>query len=437
MEKVYCRDFVSTSTQYEKAYLRDISDVLLYLILPKEEFGSKPFRLLLREVLISKLLMPLVDQISDPDYVNQTIVWLLAEIPINYEVFLSVLEDSDHLDELVAVRDCLDHEIAAQRSKDTGGKVFTSSVKFWRLCSNIFFFLDAVKQQLNSLLYVKKLVDLKIEQINEEFNSPVKPFKDRRMASANQNLPDLSLGYIVNNPVALSYLIDFLSSTDGQNLIYLFLAVEGFKLSAGQHLSTLHLQRVTRPSSAQQEIQQDMETVREAAISLYDQYLSDKAAMENKVSLDEALLKKLMNSLKTDEPSECCFDQVQAKVYELLQSDKYYGAFKKSEMYAKLLSELDIHKDQSCLEHQRSLEERADEQFDTREFSTGGMKDSAKLSAQITHIGMSKDGPKAFAVYIIKVSQENSQSSVMASWNVNRRYSDFHDLHLIIQSKVR
>jgi len=292
-----------------------------------------------------------------------------------------------------------------------------------------------VKQQLNSLVFVRKQVDQKLEELKDECDSPVRLFREKKV-SREGSLPELSLGYIVNNPVALSYLIDFLSSTDGQNLIYFYLAVEGFKLSAGQHLSSLHLQRVTRPSSSQQEILQDMETVREAALSLYDQYLSDKAAVENRVALDEALLKKLLNSLLTQEPSECCFDQAQAKVYELLQSDKYYGSFKRSEVYSKLLSELDIGRNSSPLEQPTLPAERSEDSPDADQvvFSTGGKHSVMKMSAHITQIGMSKEGPKAFAVYIIKVL--SGQNTLVHSWIVHRRYSDFHDLHLIIQAKV-
>lgn len=66
MERHYCRDLVSTSSQYESgefvflmtndrsfkllvlAYLHDLTSILMYLLLPEEEFDDKPSFCLLR-----------------------------------------------------------------------------------------------------------------------------------------------------------------------------------------------------------------------------------------------------------------------------------------------------------------------------------------------------------------------------------------------------
>lgn len=48
MEQSVCRDLVSTSPQYETAYLRDLTDVVMYLLLPDQDFACKPLRFLLR-----------------------------------------------------------------------------------------------------------------------------------------------------------------------------------------------------------------------------------------------------------------------------------------------------------------------------------------------------------------------------------------------------
>ncbi len=59
------------------AYLHDVADILLYLLIPAEDFRTRPFRFLIREVLVKRILLPVLDLFSDPDYINYIIVWLV------------------------------------------------------------------------------------------------------------------------------------------------------------------------------------------------------------------------------------------------------------------------------------------------------------------------------------------------------------------------
>ena len=64
----------------EQQYLQDISEVLLYLVLPSEDFQNKTVRFFLREIIATSVLLPTVNLLCDPDYVNQTISWLVCLI---------------------------------------------------------------------------------------------------------------------------------------------------------------------------------------------------------------------------------------------------------------------------------------------------------------------------------------------------------------------
>jgi sorting nexin-13 len=59
-------------------YFSDLSEVLLFLLLPPEDFHYKPFRYIVQEVLVNGILLPAVNLLSDPDYINQTISWLVS-----------------------------------------------------------------------------------------------------------------------------------------------------------------------------------------------------------------------------------------------------------------------------------------------------------------------------------------------------------------------
>lgn len=60
-------------------YLQQISEVLLYLLLPPADFQNQVTRIFLRELIANIVLLPVVDLITDPDYINQTIVWMVRQ----------------------------------------------------------------------------------------------------------------------------------------------------------------------------------------------------------------------------------------------------------------------------------------------------------------------------------------------------------------------
>ena len=54
--------------------------------------------------------------------------------------------------------------------------------------------------------------------------------------------------------------------------VFVFSVFQGFKVSAEQQLSEYHLQKISDPNG----MDMDLEMLREAALSIYDQYISDK-----------------------------------------------------------------------------------------------------------------------------------------------------------------
>lgn len=78
MEKdMICRDIVCTDEAKELEFLGEISEILLYLLLPKTDFDCLTVRFILRELLVNVIIRPLLDLFSDPDYINQIFIWLV------------------------------------------------------------------------------------------------------------------------------------------------------------------------------------------------------------------------------------------------------------------------------------------------------------------------------------------------------------------------
>lgn len=59
-------------------FLCEIIEILLYILLPDEDFHCKPLRYLLREIFSNCVILPLFSLLSDPDYINQAIIWLVC-----------------------------------------------------------------------------------------------------------------------------------------------------------------------------------------------------------------------------------------------------------------------------------------------------------------------------------------------------------------------
>lgn len=438
MERDICHDLVCTVSDIEREYLQDLSEVLLFLLLPPGDFHNKPFRYLARELLVNVIFLPTVTQFSDPDYVNQIILWLCKEIPMTSESFLTIIRVTDNVEELHAVRESVTHEIAVQRSRDSGGDE------------------DAeIKQQLNSLLFVQKVVDNRIRQLQEGIETDSSGLPSAidwaKYLSPGQKLVSLPLDVILKNNVALSYFIDFMSSVNGQGYLYFYLNVEGFRVSAEQQVSAMHLEKLTNPEV----VPADLEPLREAALNIYDQYLSEKAV--TRICLDEVVVRRLLTRIRTETPTESWFDEIQAKVYDILQEDIYFPTFKKSTYYIKLLAELDLLKDFGKSDDEEANPDELQFCYDTASLSsleetgsdTSSVASMAALSSitpvppilpgctlttNIIDITIVKEGNKSYAVYAIEVIQR-ADGSRESRWQVYRRYSDFHDFHMTLYNK--
>lgn len=59
-------------------FLSELIEILLYVLLPDSDFQCKPLRIILRELFANSIVLPLFVMVSDPDYINQAIIWLVS-----------------------------------------------------------------------------------------------------------------------------------------------------------------------------------------------------------------------------------------------------------------------------------------------------------------------------------------------------------------------
>ena len=56
-----------------------LSDLILQLLGPKEELNSSIVQLLCSQILSSYIILPLINVFSDPDIINQIVIWLVLK----------------------------------------------------------------------------------------------------------------------------------------------------------------------------------------------------------------------------------------------------------------------------------------------------------------------------------------------------------------------
>ncbi|XP_073486180.1 sorting nexin-13 isoform X2 [Aquarana catesbeiana] len=410
MEKLVCRDLICTSSKDEEGFLKDLCEVLLYLLLPPGDFQNKIMRYFVREILSRGIILPLINLISDPDYINQYIIWMIRDSNCNYEAFMNVIKLSNNAGELEAVRDKAAEELQYLRSLDTVGDD-----------------INTIKNQINSLLFVKKVCETRIQRLQSG-----KEIDTVKLTANFGKLCTVPLDKILVHNVALQFFMDFMQQTGGQAHLFFWLTVEGYRVTAQQQLEVLH----SRQRDGKHQTNQTKDLLRSAALGVFDQYLSEKASP--RVQIDDCLLAKLEEMLNSEDPTPEIFDEVQRKVYDImLRDEKFYPSFRHNALYVRMLAELDMLKEPSF----KGSDDGDGESFNGS--PTGSINlsldDLSNVSAEeviqihsfISDTGVCNEHGKTYALYTITV-QRRLSDGIEDSWNTYRRYSDFHDFHMRI-----
>uniref|UniRef100_A0A0A9ZC45 Sorting nexin-13 n=1 Tax=Lygus hesperus TaxID=30085 RepID=A0A0A9ZC45_LYGHE len=74
-----CRDHLCMNPTLQRCYLQQLTDIVLFYLSPELEFHCLGLRYLTRELIVNSVLMPLLAKLSDPDYINQFIIWLVRD----------------------------------------------------------------------------------------------------------------------------------------------------------------------------------------------------------------------------------------------------------------------------------------------------------------------------------------------------------------------
>ena len=433
MEGKVCRDLVSTIQQEEHSYLQNLAEILLFLLMPEMDFAASPLRLLLREIVANSILKPALDLVSEPDFINQTLVWLHSDYKIKPDVFSNSVRSSESIEELSATRDMVSEEIAYLRSNDSKGDLDSS-----------------LKQQLNSLLFIRKVISNRIRVVQsggsdtDSMGIPSQIDWNQMIDPGKMKLFELPLEVLLKNNVAISYFIDYMTSIGCQSYVFFYLNIEGWKVSAEQQLQAIELDEMTKEGVNEEKRKSLLENMREAAHSIYEEYVSDRA--NPKLKIDESVVKRLLFKIRTEVPDSEWFDEVQESVhFKLANDERFVESFRQSYGYVKLLAELDLLKDNT-----KDEDEEGDElsiydsvslnSYDSANFSSSAEAEQttyeAWIEAQVIDANIVKDKVKSYALYTVLVKiKSGGVHQEEEVRHVYRRYSDFFALYERVSAK--
>ena len=398
------RDMFSCDSKKQVSYFQDVSEILLYIVLPETDFHCKPLVYLLRETMVQGIFLPTFRLYSNPDYLNQYICWLISDNCVSSEWFLTVLRHTQTVAELGAVRDKAEEEIERLTSKDGVGDD------------------PVIKQQLGSMRYVLNICQRLIYKQQEEGTIGYSEFDSDNAAFAKTKLYNLPLSVVLRNNIALQIFIEYMQSVGGQAYLFFWLTVDGYRASAEQQLSEVKVQQLKGYLNGAP----DMEMLRVIGHNIYDQYLSKHA--DPRVPLDPMVDKQLKKRLDSGEPSPFVFDDIQLKVFNIMQKEEhFFPEFKTSPYYVKMLAELDLLQEPSLTSADTTeslMSSSSQEEQGIAEMDDG----TSKLTAKITQTGICTEHGKTYALYAITVARQWA-SGKEESWSTFRRYREFHDLH--------
>ena len=102
-------------------YLRKITDILMYVLVPQNAFSCEGGRFMLREILAIQGLQRLVDLLSDPHFVNKALIDVFEEA-VPKEVILQQWKE-EAAKELISVDEKEDLNNEVKTSTELGGKI--------------------------------------------------------------------------------------------------------------------------------------------------------------------------------------------------------------------------------------------------------------------------------------------------------------------------
>ncbi|KAJ7423457.1 Sorting nexin-25 [Willisornis vidua] len=315
------------SSDEEVRFLQKCAQVLVYCLLPSKDVQSVSLRIVLAEILATKVLKPVVELLSDPDYINRM---LLSQLEYreqmnehqkkdytyapSYEEFIKLINSSADVEFLKQLRYQIVVEIVqattisnipqVKRQKDSKGKE-TAAMKADLLRAR------NVKRYINQLTVAKKQCEKRIRLLGgPAYDQQEDGISDEGDGPQSQKI--LQFEEILANPSYREHFRIYMERMDKMALIGLWESVENLKnANKVEEIASLY----------------GLAEIPQLVSEIYQNFFVES----REIPVEKSLYKEIQQSLVGNKGIEV-FYRIQADVYETLK-DRYYPSFIVSDLY--------------------------------------------------------------------------------------------------------
>eukprot|EP01135_Chromosphaera_perkinsii_P006063 Nk52_evm4s388 gene=Nk52_evmTU4s388 len=463
---------ICLSEKSERCYLRDLTDILLYLLLPAEDFNNLSTRYIVREIMVCKVIQPVIDMVCDPDYVNRTMAMYLPHASQSFGSFLKSIQSSESLQEMQEIYETITKEVnqlVSMKSTDIASKHQLNRLAFAkRHCEKRI-------RELGGSLWLQSIGvhsgayrhgrsqsgggDGSVSGMSTNHRNEKGPSSTVTSPTASTSVGEVSerqasrkatngsgkakeqnfqLKDILANSTALSYFMEFMENDKDVHFLNFWLTVEGFKVS----LMCANGEERSAEGSPTKSPQPS--TIAEGdALAIYNLYFGESP--KEPLPLDKSVQEQIYKAIKSN-PGPDVFSVAQKKVYSILDKE-CFSRFRDSESYVRCVYELDFMdghptSDASSDEQDGELNSAVREENEAQVKSKEPDEVKVSFTARISNIEINQENGKSFAVYVINVCRTEStlgkgegNDVTVQRWTIGRRYSEFHDLHVQLKDR--
>lgn len=213
-QTIILNDLIESSDK-EKEYLRKIVDTILFTLLEEKTYlKNDALRCLIREILVEKVVLPTINLICNPEFINRKIINLLDSKPkqrsstnythaANYEEFIEIIKKNSSLNELREIMNLIDTEL-------WNAWILNSLKKQSSTVVNELMSRD-IGQYVNQLRMAKSICEKRIRGFNE----------DETGQESNLDRKVLAFNVIMSSEIGRSYLLKYLEK-DGSDALLRF-----------------------------------------------------------------------------------------------------------------------------------------------------------------------------------------------------------------------
>ncbi|KAI1887579.1 hypothetical protein AGOR_G00191760 [Albula goreensis] len=309
------------SPEEELRFLRSSARLLLLCLMPARDVHSYSLRVVLAEVFATKVLKPMVEVLSDPDYINRT---LLAQLEHreqvsehhkkaytyapSYEEFIKLISSSSDIDFLKQLRYQIVVEIIQattisslpqlKKQKDGKGKE-TAAMKADLLRAR------NMKRYINQLTVAKKQCEKRIRLLGgPDYEQQEEGATDEGDGPQNQKI--LQFQEIMSNTSYRVHFRAYMERVDKRALISFWELVETLKTANKNEVPQL-------------------------VGEIYQNFFVES----REIPVEKALYKEIQQTLVGNKGTDV-FHKIQGDVYETMK-ERYYPSFLVSDLYEKLI----------------------------------------------------------------------------------------------------